>query len=112
MTIGQSVVAFYGTAGLGNRYLGRGVYLDYIGLDQPEGQQLLKTHPLYGPPHSIPDNAKAFIKLRNFQLAQHGEGIESLNGRIEASNLTLTLANLPASPAKAKVYYRPAEATK
>jgi hypothetical protein len=43
MTSGSSQVAFYGDAPLGNELLGVGVYLAYLRLDDPQGQQTLAT---------------------------------------------------------------------
>jgi len=81
MTTGQSVVAFYGDAALANDYLGKGVFLDYIPLNTPQGQQLLQAHPLYAP-NNYPDTAQGFVRLRDFQPAQPGEDVTSLNGII------------------------------
>jgi hypothetical protein len=108
LTVGESVVAFYGNADLNNQYLGRGVFLDYIPLDTPAGQQLLQSSPLYSA-QGIPDNARAFIQLRDVQVAHPGEGLASLNGIIEASGLPLALANIPDGPARLQVYYHHAD---
>jgi hypothetical protein len=105
MTPGQSVVAFYGDAALANEYLAKGVYVDYIPLNTPQGQQLLQAHPLYAP-NNYPATAQAFVRLRDFQLAQPGKDLTSLNGIIEASGLPLTLANIPDGPSRSQVYYR------
>jgi hypothetical protein len=105
MTPGQSIVAFYGDAALANEHLGKGVFVDYIPLNTPQGQQLLQAHALYAP-NNHPDNAKAFVRVEHFQEAQPGEDLASLNGIIEASGLPLTLANIPDGPARSQVYYR------
>ena len=105
MTPGQSVVAFYGDAALANGYLGKGVYVDYIELNTPPGQQLLQTHPLYAP-NNHPVTARAFVRVEQFSEAQPGEELNFLNGIIEASGLPLTLANIPDGPARLQVYYR------
>ena len=105
MTPGQSVVAFYGDAALGNEYLGKGVFVDYIPLNTPQGQQLLQAHPLYAP-NNHPVTVQAFVRLKQFEEAQPGEDLTTLNGIIEASGLPLTLANIPDGPARLQVYYR------
>src|SRR5437016_4690643 len=79
MTPGQSVVAFYGDAALANEYLGKGVYVDYIPLNTPQGQQLLQAHPLYAP-NNHPATTQAFVRVEHFSEAQPGEDLVSLNG--------------------------------
>ena len=109
MNSGESVVAFYGNADLHNRYLGQGVYLDYVRLDTPEGQQLLQTSSLYSD-RGIPDGAQGFIHLRDVREPQDGEQLESLHGVITSrgvsDGLPLALDNIPDTAARLQVYYR------
>src|SRR5262249_13640018 len=110
---GDSIVAFYGDAALANRFLGQGVFLDYVDLDTPQGQQLLKSSPLYSTA-GIPDRSQGFIRLRDVRESQSGEGLESLHGIItssgESDGLPLVLANIPNAPSRVQVNYRRTQA--
>jgi hypothetical protein len=105
LTPGRSVLAFYSNAALGNRYLGRAIYREYVGLETPRGRELLREHKYYGS-RGIPEGARGFLVLSDVQEARVGEELESLNGTIEASGLPLTLENLPRSAARIQVYFR------
>lgn len=104
LVAGESVVAFYGDAALGNRYLGRGIYLGYTDFDSPPGQALLAGSPLYST-HGTPATSRGFVELRDVVIASAGEDLGSLNGIIRASGLPLTLANIPDGPSRSRVYY-------
>jgi hypothetical protein len=105
----ESIVAFYGNADLGNRYLGQGVYLDYVRLDTPKGQQLLQASALYST-RGIPEGARGLILLRDVREAEDCERLESLHGVITSrgasDGLPLTLSNIPNTAARLQVYYR------
>jgi hypothetical protein len=104
LTPGRSTVAFYGNQTLGNRYLGRGRFVEYIPLDTPHGREIARESPLYRH-RGMPGSARGFILIRDLQLAADGEDLLSLDGKIEASGRALTLDALPAGPSRAQVYY-------
>lgn len=54
------MVALYGDKALGNRYLGRGVYLDYVRLNTERGAYSLREHGLYQE-HGFPGSARGFV---------------------------------------------------
>lgn len=103
-TPGRSTVAFYGNQALGNRYLGRGTFVEYIPLDTDRGREIARESPLYRQ-RGMPGSARGFVLIRDLQLAGAGEDISSLGGKIEASGRSLTLEALPAGRARAQVYY-------
>lgn len=104
LTPGRSTVAFYGNQALGNRYLGRGTFVEYIPLDTDRGREIARESPLYRQ-RGMPGSARGFVLIRDLQLAGAGEDISSLGGKIEASGRSLTLEALPAGRARAQVYY-------
>ena len=104
LTPGRSTVAFYGNQELGNRYLGRGKFVEYIALDTERGLEIARESPLYGQ-RGMPGSARGFILLRELQLASEGEDLSSLDGKIEASGRALTVDTLPTGPSRAQVYY-------
>jgi hypothetical protein len=104
LTPGRSTVAFYGNQALGNRYLGRGTFVEYIPLDTDRGREIARESPLYRQ-RGMPSSVRGFVLVRDFQLAGEGEDISSLGGKIEASGRSLTLEALPAGRARAQVYY-------
>jgi hypothetical protein len=104
LTPGRSTVAFYGSQALGNRYLGRGRFVEYIPLDTARGREIARESPLYGQ-RGMPGSARGFILIRDLLLAAEGEDLSSLGGKIEASRRALTIDALPAGPSRAQVYY-------
>ena len=101
---GRSTVAFYGDQALGNRYLGRGTFVEYIALDTERGREIARESPLYRE-RGMPGSARGFVLLRDLKLAREGQDLSVLGGRIEASGRALGLDSLPAGPARAQVYY-------
>jgi hypothetical protein len=104
LTPEQSTVAFYGSQTLGNRFLGRGTFVEYIALDTERGREIARESPLYKQ-RGMPGSARGFILIRDLQLPGESEDLSSLGGTIEASGRALTLDTLPAGPARAQVYY-------
>ena len=104
LTAGRSMVAFYGNAALGNRYLGRAVFLEYVRIDTPRGAELRRESPLYRN-RGVPAGAKGFLILRDVREACAGEGLEVLGGTIESSGRLLTLENIPRGASRIQVYY-------
>lgn len=101
---GRSTVGFYGNAALDNRYLGRAVFHEYVGLDSPRGMALLWESPLYRQ-RGTPGGARAFLILDALREARDGENLEVLRGTIQASGRKLTRENLPRGAARIQVYY-------
>ena len=101
---GRSVVALYGDVALGNRLLGSGVFRSTVPLHTRDGDRLLAAHPLYRET-GIPRGAAALLELTDVREAPAGAGVEWLDGIIEATSRPLTLANLPRSAARGRVYY-------
>ena len=99
-----STVAFYGNQALGNRYLGRGTFIEYVSLDTDRGREIARESPLYSR-RGMPGSTRGFVLLRDFHLATAGQDLSSLSGKIEASGRALSVATLPAGPARAQVYY-------
>jgi hypothetical protein len=104
LTPGRSIVAFYGSQALGNRYLGRGSFVEYIALDTERGREIARESPLYRQ-RGMPRSARGFVLLQDLQLAGKGEDLSSLGGRIEATGRPLTVDTLPAGRSRAQVYY-------
>ena len=104
LTPGHSTVALYGNQALGNQYLGRGTFVEYIPLDTDRGREIARESPLYSQ-RGMPGSARGFILMRDLQLPTEGEDLSSLGGRIEANGRALTLETLPAGPSRAQVYY-------
>ena len=104
LTPGRSIVAFYGSAALGNRYLGRGVFVEAVPLATPRGAEILRESPLYRS-KGIPAGAEAFLVLREIREARAGEGLESLGGTIESNRRPLTLRNIPKGASRVQVYF-------
>jgi hypothetical protein len=104
LTPGQSTVAFYGSQALENRYLGRGIFVEYIPITTGRGREIARESPLYSQ-QGMPGSAQGFVLLRDVQLAGTAEDLSSLGGKIEASGRTLTLEELPTGPSRAQVYY-------
>jgi hypothetical protein len=107
----QSVVAFYGDAGIENRYLGKGIFIGFIRIGTVEGQQLLRDHALYRNGNH-PKEPGGFIKVRQFTRAQPGEGITSLQGIIDSTGISngkeLAIENFPQTAARLQIYYNQA----
>jgi hypothetical protein len=97
-------VAFYGNQALDNRYLGRGLFVEYIPLGTDRRREIARENPLYRQ-RGMPGSAAGFILVKDLQLAREGEDLSSLGGRIEASGRTLSREALPAGPSRAQVYY-------
>jgi hypothetical protein len=89
---------------LGNRYLGRGRFVEYIPLDTERGREIARESPLYKQ-RGMPGFARGFVLIRDLQLAGQGEELSTLGGTIEASGRALTLDTLPAGRSRAQVYY-------
>ncbi len=104
LTPGRSIVAFYGSQALENRYLGRGTFVDYVRLDTEQGREIARESPLYRQ-RGMPGSARGFVLIRDLELAEEGDDLSSLGGKIEASGRTLCLEALPAGPSRAQVYY-------
>jgi hypothetical protein len=100
----QSIIAYYGSADLGNCLLATGFFAGYIPRATTDGRALGAAGLYAG--GNLPEGTKGFIKVRDFHLAAAGEPIDSLEGVIESSGLPLALANLPNGPARAQVYFR------
>lgn len=109
MTSGQSIVAFYGDANLGNVLLAQGVFVAYFRLDSPDGKNIFRNHGLYTV-KNIPKEPKGFIEVRDLSQASPGTRIDTLSGIIastgQPNGLVLTLDNLPDGAARLKVHYR------
>jgi hypothetical protein len=103
LTPGRSTVAFYGSQALGNRYLGRGRFVEYIALDTERGREIARESPLYRQ-RGMPGSARGFVLIRDLQLSGEGEDLSSLGGKIEASGRALTLDTLPVGRSRAQVY--------
>ena len=102
---GRSTVAFYGSQALGNRYLGRGKFVEYIAIDTERGREIARESPLYKR-RGMPASARGFVLIADLQLADEGEDLSSLGGKIEATGRALTLEALPTGPSRAQVYYK------
>ncbi len=107
LTPGRSVVAFYSNAALGNRYLGRGTYLETVPLASTRGAELLRESPLHRT-RGVPAGATAFLVLRDVAVAEPGETLDALRGTIESNDRPLALDNIPKGASRAQVYYRAA----
>lgn len=104
MRRGESIVAFYGSASLDNRLLGQGVFEGFARTDEPRGKEWLSASELYAGPNR-PDGIQGMIQLTAVQVASQDEGLEALEGTIEATGAPLALANLPDGPSRARVYF-------
>ena len=102
---GRSIVAFYGDAALGNRYLGKGIYQGYVPSHTSQGRELWRETPLYQQ-RGVPDGMKGFVLLRGVEVAGEDDTLDTLGGTIEATDLPLTVNNLPRSAARIQVYFR------
>lgn len=104
----RSEIAFYGDAKLGNRYLGRATFLEYVPLTSTRGATLLANSSLYRD-RGMPRGARAFLILREVEAAAAGQGLEVLSGTIRSSGGTdgrpLALEHLPDGAARIQVYY-------
>jgi hypothetical protein len=96
--------AFYGSHALGNRYLARATFVEYIPIDTERGRELARESPLYKQ-RGMPACARGFALISDLQLADEGEDLSSLGGKIEATGRPLSLEALPAGPSRAQVYY-------
>jgi hypothetical protein len=107
----SSTIAFYADKSLGNAYLGKGIFEDYIPIADPRADAILKTSPkteiyrLYGKPMT----ARGLIELSKVEVAKANETIDDLRGMMRIKKARkqkrLSLANLPDSAAKAQIYY-------
>ena len=111
----SSTVSFYADKSLGNAYLGRGTFEDYIPISEPRAQEILSQSPkteIYRR-HGIPSGTRGLIEISSVEMAKPNETIDDLNGimRIKKSRKRprLCLANLPNSAAKAQIYYYTAD---
>lgn len=104
MTRGESIVAFYGNAELGNRLLGYGIFAGYAKLASQRGRQLLAASELYaGGNH--PKGIKGVIELSDVRVAGPAETLEGLQGIVHGSRAPLSLATIPEGPARLQVYF-------
>lgn len=103
LTPDKSVVAFYGDASLSNVFLGAGIFVSTRPLTA-DVLDSLRHDPLYGTA-GVPKGARSLLELRNVRVAAPGEGLESLNGVIEATGRRLSLQALPRSAARIQVYF-------
>lgn len=103
----MSEVALYGNADLNHRFLGKGIFIDYIPINGQRGLDLLRTVTLYAV-RGAPAGTIAFVELREVVEARDHESLDSLNGIIEGTGLPLSLANLPEGQNRGHVYYRKA----
>lgn len=104
LTRGESLVAFYADASLGNRLLGHGIFAGYARIDTPRGRDLLRATPLYSPSER-PKGLRGMIELTDVRMAEPDATIEALNGIMEGRKVPLALANLPTGPARLEVYF-------
>lgn len=104
LTLGRSVVAFYGDTKLGNHLLGYGAFAGYERAGTPRGDRLLGEVPLYAGGHR-PAGVKGVVMLDAVQAARRGAEIEVLGGTVRATGLPLTRAHLPVGPARILVYF-------
>ena len=104
MTRGQSIVAFYGNAALGNRLLGYGTFAGYARLTSQRGKQLLAASELYkGANH--PKGIKGVIELTDVHLAGAEDSVDLLNGIFYGSSTALSLSTIPKGPARLLIYF-------
>ncbi len=104
LTPGESSVAFYGDAELGNALLGYGRFDSYTRSDdwrQPLPQVYAE--------HGMPEGAQGFVGVRRMVAAESGAAVDALGGTIRSrgasDGLPLTLDNLPKSAARLQVYF-------
>jgi hypothetical protein len=95
----------YGDAALGNRLLGWGTFRGLRRLSTVGAREILAELLIYANGR-VPTNAEWLVDLSGVELAHPNDGLELLDGEIEASGKPLTLEHLPASAARALVYYR------
>jgi hypothetical protein len=109
MTRGQSIVAFYGNAALGNRLLGYGTFAGYAKLTTQRGKQLLAGSELYTNGNH-PKGIKGVIELSDVRLASPADTVDSLKGIVDGAFVPLSLATIPEGPARLQIYFsrRPA----
>jgi hypothetical protein len=104
MTRGQSVVAFYGNAALGNRLLGYGTFSGYASLTTQRGKQLLAESELYkGANH--PKGIKGVIELSDVRLAGATDTVDVLKGTLYGGFIPLSLATIPEGQARTRIYF-------
>jgi hypothetical protein len=99
---GRSIVAFYGNAALGNRYLGCGTFHEYVSLTGDRGAAILRDSPLYSA-RGIPAGARAFLILRGCGRRGSTETLETRRGTVARTGRPPTLANIPCCVARAPV---------
>jgi hypothetical protein len=107
----SSIIAFYADKGLGNAYLGKGIFEDYIPIGDRRADAILRTSPkteMYRQ-HGKPGTARGLIELSNVEIAKANETIDDLRGMMRIKKARkqkrLSLANLPDSAAKAQIYF-------
>ena len=102
---GQSTIAFYGDAPLGNRLLGTARFVGFEPLVGKRGRELYAESALYsGGAH--PPEIKGMLLLRDVRVAAPGASLLELRGVITKTGEPLTVENLPDGAARLVVYYR------
>jgi hypothetical protein len=104
MTRGQSIVAFYGNAALGNRLLGYGTFAGYARLTTQRGKQLLAPSELYKAANH-PKGIKGVIELSDVRPAGATDTVDLLNGTLYGGFVPLSLATIPDGQARLLIYF-------